>query len=139
MNFTTTKVNYAKGEGKSEFISGLIDNHGAATYIPLERAQGGGRQDLNFDGAVPIYPNRNFFFNFLKTLVLQLDHSKISEDFLRTTLRCTEIIACTLIDLLISKLVRWLAGKATQLKSWSPLKTGCVRPAQDEGHCRRRC
>eukprot|EP00965_Chrysotila_dentata_P179377 5924067-Pleurochrysis_carterae.AAC.1 len=32
--------NYAKGKGKSEFMPWLIQNHGAAPYIPLERADG---------------------------------------------------------------------------------------------------
>eukprot|EP00965_Chrysotila_dentata_P046680 1550182-Pleurochrysis_carterae.AAC.1 len=34
--------------------------------------------------------------------------------------------ACTLIDLIISRPMRWLAGKAAQLHDWSPFKMGLV-------------
>eukprot|EP00965_Chrysotila_dentata_P031630 1054740-Pleurochrysis_carterae.AAC.3 len=34
--------------------------------------------------------------------------------------------ACTLVDLLISRRMRWLASKATQLDEWSPYKMGLV-------------
>eukprot|EP00965_Chrysotila_dentata_P179518 5928245-Pleurochrysis_carterae.AAC.1 len=47
---------YAKGKGRREFIPWLKANHGGELYIPLERADGG-RQDLDFDGALPIFIN----------------------------------------------------------------------------------
>eukprot|EP00965_Chrysotila_dentata_P253117 6211072-Pleurochrysis_carterae.AAC.1 len=34
--------------------------------------------------------------------------------------------ACTLIDLLITWPMRWLAGKATQLDNWLPIRMGIV-------------
>eukprot|EP00965_Chrysotila_dentata_P136361 4509520-Pleurochrysis_carterae.AAC.1 len=34
--------------------------------------------------------------------------------------------ACTLVDILTSRPIRWLAGKATQLDDWSPSKMGRV-------------
>eukprot|EP00965_Chrysotila_dentata_P167326 5525174-Pleurochrysis_carterae.AAC.1 len=84
----------------------LVENHGGALYLPVERADGG-RQDLDFDGALPIYINRIYFVSFLKTLSLQLDRSNILEDFMWTVLRSEEMIAlaraCTLIDLLVSR------------------------------------
>eukprot|EP00965_Chrysotila_dentata_P060177 1995420-Pleurochrysis_carterae.AAC.2 len=42
--------NYAKGKVRREFMSWLMENHGGAPLLPLERADGG-RQDLDFDGA----------------------------------------------------------------------------------------
>jgi len=120
---------YAKGKGRREFIPWLVEHHGTALYFPIERADGG-RQDLDFDGALPIYLNRKYFVGFLKTLVFQLVHSNVLEDFLWTVLRCEEMIAftraCTLIDLLVSRPLRWLAGKATALTNWSPFKMGLV-------------
>eukprot|EP00965_Chrysotila_dentata_P149517 4937233-Pleurochrysis_carterae.AAC.1 len=65
------ETDYAKGKGKRELAPWLKANHGASFYIPLERAEGG-RQDLDFDGALPLYLNRRFMFAFLKDLVFQL-------------------------------------------------------------------
>eukprot|EP00965_Chrysotila_dentata_P017966 596706-Pleurochrysis_carterae.AAC.1 len=59
----------------------LLENHGCTPFFPLERADSG-RQDLDFDGAVPIYLNRKLFVGFLKALIFQLDHSNILEDYL---------------------------------------------------------
>eukprot|EP00965_Chrysotila_dentata_P259696 6213644-Pleurochrysis_carterae.AAC.1 len=63
-------------------------------------------------------------------IIFQLDHGNIPEDFLWTVPRSTESIgftcACILIDLLMSRSMRWLAGKATQLTDWSPFKIGWV-------------
>eukprot|EP00965_Chrysotila_dentata_P246771 6207365-Pleurochrysis_carterae.AAC.2 len=60
--------NYAKGKGRREFMPWLLENHGGAPSFPLERADGG-RQDLHFDGAVPIFLNRSILVAFLKSLV----------------------------------------------------------------------
>eukprot|EP00965_Chrysotila_dentata_P255171 6212125-Pleurochrysis_carterae.AAC.6 len=113
---------YAKGKGRREFIPWLQQHHGATPYIPLERADSG-RQDLDFDGDVPIYFNRKVYVELLKSLIFQLDHSNILEDFIWTVLRSTEMVAfvrvCTLVDVLISRPMRWLAVKATQLDDWS--------------------
>eukprot|EP00965_Chrysotila_dentata_P069872 2308280-Pleurochrysis_carterae.AAC.1 len=81
---------YAKGKGRREFMPWLVENHGSIPYIPLERADGG-RQDLDFNGAVPIFFNRRVFVEFLRTLVFQLEHSNILEDFIWTVLRSTEM------------------------------------------------
>eukprot|EP00965_Chrysotila_dentata_P104344 3445575-Pleurochrysis_carterae.AAC.1 len=118
---------YAKCKGKREFALWLKINHGASFYIPLERADGG-RQDLDFNGALPIYINRRFMVAFLKDLVFQLEHSNILKDFLWTVLRSEEMVAlcrtCTLFDLPISRPLRWLAGKAATLLDWSPFEKG---------------
>eukprot|EP00965_Chrysotila_dentata_P167771 5540216-Pleurochrysis_carterae.AAC.1 len=77
---------YAKGRGRREFMPWLVENHGKCHFLPVERADGG-RQDLDFDGALPIYINRIYFVSFLRALVFELDHSNILEDFIWTVLR----------------------------------------------------
>eukprot|EP00965_Chrysotila_dentata_P011317 369425-Pleurochrysis_carterae.AAC.1 len=52
--------NYAKGKGRREFMPWLLEG---TPFFPLERADGG-RQGLDFDGAVPIYLNRKLFVFF---------------------------------------------------------------------------
>eukprot|EP00965_Chrysotila_dentata_P114766 3793023-Pleurochrysis_carterae.AAC.1 len=63
-------------------------------------------------------------------LTVQLDHSNILENCIWAVLRSTEMVAfaraCTLVKLLISRPMRWLAGQATQLDNWSPFKMGIV-------------
>ena len=94
----------------------------SAFYIELERAPGS-RQDLSFDGAVPIYASRVPISKFLQELVYQPDHANLLEDFLWQALGCSEMVAQlrahTLVDLLISRPLRWLAGKSAQLNDWS--------------------
>eukprot|EP00966_Prymnesium_polylepis_P170585 3943481-Prymnesium_polylepis.1 len=95
--------------------------------MPLERANGG-RQDLAFDGAVPIYVNRGLICEFLHTLIFAPGHSNILEDFLWHTLACVEMVALTraltLFDLLLSMPLRWLCGKGSELTNWSVYKAG---------------
>ena len=90
----------------------------------FERAEGG-RQDLDYDAAVSMYINRELVVEFLHTLVFGADHSNILEDFLYTTLRCTEYVAMmranALFDVHISRPLRWLAGNSYKLSNWSPL------------------
>eukprot|EP00965_Chrysotila_dentata_P248099 6208149-Pleurochrysis_carterae.AAC.2 len=73
------KGDYAKGKGRSEFIVWLQEHHGTAIYIPFERADGG-HQDLDFNGALPVYKNRKLMLAFPKTLIFELDHSYIFEN-----------------------------------------------------------
>ena len=93
-----------------------------AYYLRLERA-GGSRQDLSFDGAVPIFANRLIMSKFLHKLVFVPNHSNILEDYLWHTLGSTEIVALlrvhTLYDLLVSRPLRWLSGKSAELRDWS--------------------
>eukprot|EP00965_Chrysotila_dentata_P201492 6180602-Pleurochrysis_carterae.AAC.2 len=121
--------------GKREFAPWLKANHGASFYIPLERADGG-RQDIGFDDALPIYINRRSMVAFLKDLVFQLEHSYILEDFLWTMMRSEETVAfcraCTLFDLLIFRPLRWLACKAATLLDWSAFKMRWVYDLLEE-------
>jgi len=112
---------YAKGKGK-EFEAWRLENFPSDYYLPLERA-GGSRQDLSFDGAVPIYANRLIVSKFLHKLVFVPNHSNILEDYLWHTLGSVEIVALlrvhALFDLLVSRPLRWLSGKSAELRDWS--------------------
>lgn len=85
-------------------------------------------QDLDFDAAIPLYIDRPYFVQYLNGLVFGPDHSNILEDFLFVTLRSMQYIAMTranaIVDLLISRPLRWLAGKSSQLTEWSPYSMG---------------
>lgn len=85
-------------------------------------------KDLDFDAAIPLYIDRPFFIQYLDGIVFGPDHSNILEDFLYVTLRSMQYIAMTranaIVDLLISRPLRWLAGKSSQLAGWSPYSMG---------------
>lgn len=89
-------------------------------------------KDLDYDAAVPMYINRRFFVEFLHERVFEPKHSNVLEDFLYVTFRSTQYIAMTranaLVDILISRPLRWLSGKSSQLKGWSP---SCMGEALD--------
>ena len=112
-----------KGKGR-EFKVDCRAKYPSAFLPHLERAESG-RQDLDFDAAVPKYIMRPYLVEFLYPLVYGADHSNILEDFLYIAYRTTEYIAMTrvngLIDILVSRPLRWLAGNTYQLDNWSPL------------------
>lgn len=60
---------------------------------------------------------------FLHKLVFIPNHSNILEDFLWHALGSIEMVALlrvhTLFDLLISRPLRWLSGKSSELRDWS--------------------
>lgn len=112
---------YAKGKGK-EFTFWLRQYHGASFFLPFERAAGG-RQDLSFDGAIPIFANFAICSTYLRDLVFSPGHKNILEDFLWHTLSCVEMIALTRVltlwALLVSRPFRWLCGCSHKLNDWS--------------------
>ena len=114
---------YYKGKGR-EFWVWMEENHPTDFIVHFERAEGG-RQDLDYDAAVPLYIMRPYMVEFLHTLVFGADHSNILEDFLYYTFRSEQFIAMTranaVIDLLVSKPLRWLAGSSYMLHKWSPV------------------
>ena len=114
---------YYKGKGR-EFWVWLTENHPKAFILLFERAEGG-RQDLDYDAAIPLYVMRPYMVEFLHTLVYGADHSNILEDFLYLSFRSVEYIAMTranaLIDILVARPLRWLAGNAYLLDDFSPL------------------
>lgn len=87
-------------------------------------------QDLDYDAAVPMFVNRKYFVLFLHNRVFAPGHSNILEDFLYITFRSTEYVAMTranaIVDLLISRPMRWLSGKSSELQEWSPYSMGRV-------------
>ena len=102
----------------------MKENYPKAFTIHLERAEAG-RQDLDYDAAVPLYIMRPYIIEFLQTLVFNADHSNVLEDFLYTSFRSQQYIAMTranaVIDLVISRPLRWLAGSSYRLTNWSPV------------------
>ena len=95
--------------------------------LHLERADGG-RQDLEYDAAVPMYVDRKYFVEYLHERVFEKNHKNVLEDFLYVTFRSLQFIAMiranAIIDLLISRPMRWLSGKSAQLPGWSPYSMG---------------
>ena len=143
---------YYKGKGV-EFSAWLLANYPSAFAIHFERADGGRQvtrppdcgvsdlpaispqsqprlapQDLDYDAAIAMYVNRKYIVEFLAMLVFSNDHSNVLEDFLYVCFTANEYIAMTranaVIDLLISRPYRWLAGNTfdtSKLTNWSPL------------------
>ena len=119
---------YYKGKGK-EFQEWLRDYYPSAFVMHLERAEGG-RQDLAYDAAVPMYINRKYMVEFLHEKLDAAGHSNVLEDFLYVAHTKDEFIAMTranaIIDLLVARPMRWLAGKSAELVDWSPFSMGPV-------------
>lgn len=101
--------------------------HPDTRWLRLERAEGG-RQDLAFDGAVPLFVDRAVMLEFLRDLIFIPDHKNVLEDYLWTILSSAEVAAAlrvyTLFDLLLSRPMRWLSGKGAALPGWSVYKMG---------------
>ena len=114
---------YYKGKGR-EFWVWMKAKYPKVFAVHFERAEGG-RQDLDYDSAVPLYIMRPYMIEFLHTLVHSADHSNILEDFLYIALRSDEYIAMTranaIVDIFVSRPLRWLAGNSFNLDNWSPL------------------
>eukprot|EP00966_Prymnesium_polylepis_P095427 2210409-Prymnesium_polylepis.1 len=66
--------------------------------MPFERAAGG-RQDLAFDGAVPIFVNREIILDFLRGLEVPGADNQL-EKFLRRVLSCNEVTAALRVNTL---------------------------------------
>lgn len=80
---------YYKGQGRS-FDVWLRETHPTGFCIHLERADGG-RQDLDYDAALPLYIDRPFFVEFLHDRVFEPQHKNILEDILYVTFRSIHI------------------------------------------------
>ena len=112
---------YAKGKGR-EFHAWLKKHFPSAMFAPFENAQGS-RQDMAFDGALPIFANRLIALDFLHGLVNVPRADNTLEKFLWHVLRCNEMTAllrvCTLFKLVLTDAMRWLTSKANKLDDWS--------------------
>ena len=71
---------------------------------------------------------RPYIVEYLHSVVFGADHSNILEDFLYTSFRSKQFIAMTranaVIDLKVSRPLRWLAGNSYLLEKWSPISMG---------------
>ena len=123
---------YYKGKGR-EFWVWLRRTHPKVFAIHFERAEGG-RQDLDYDAAIPLYVMRPYMVEFLHTLVFCADHSNILEDFLYVSFSSMQYVAMTranaIIDLLVSRPLRWLTGCAYELDSFSPVTLLTIKDGQ---------
>ena len=112
---------YAKGRGR-EFESWRKQEHCSARWIPFERAMGS-RQDLAFDGSVPLFLNRAVCLEFLRGYIDCPKSQNVLDKSLYTLLRCNEFTALlranTLWKMLFSEPFRWLSGKTGKIKDWS--------------------
>lgn len=130
---------YYKGQGRPYGVW-LRESYPSSFCINLERADGGRQacsshtltcgvvvltqarcrrtQDLDYDAAVPLYIDRKFFIEFLHERVFLQKHSNILEDFLYVTFTSVQYVAMAranaLVDVLISRPLRWLSGSQTR-------------------------
>jgi hypothetical protein len=111
---------YAKGKGR-EFTAWVKKHYPSSIWMPLERAEGS-RQDLAFDGAVPIFIMRPIVLEFLRGLMVPGADNQL-EKFLLRVLSCNEMTASlrvnTLWHYLFSRPTRFLAGSSRKLNDWS--------------------
>ena len=110
---------YAKGKGR-EFLAWVKAHFPKEMWIPILRAAGS-RQDMSFDGAVPLFADRKILMEFLRSLLVPGSDNTL-ESFLYGVLRCNEMVALlrvlTLFDLVWSRPMRFLNGAASSLDDW---------------------
>ena len=84
---------YYKGQS-ADFNSWMAEHHPSAFLMHVERAEGG-RQDLDFDAAVPIYMDRKYFYEYLHYRIYSQGRtgSNLLEDFLYTAYGSLQFIA----------------------------------------------
>ena len=115
---------YCKGRGR-EFEVNRKKKRQDSLFIPFERAMGS-RQDLKFDGCVPLFWNRMIILDFVRGYVDCPKSENQLDKSLYTLLRCNEFVALlrvnTLWKYVFSEPFRWLAGKTSKLKGWSLFK-----------------
>ena len=115
---------YALGRGR-EFEAWRKKMFKTSLFIPFERAMGS-RQDLKFDGCIPLFCNRLTCLEFLRGYIDCPKSQNILDKSLYTTLKCNEFVALlrvnVLWDLTFSEPFRWLAGKTGKLEKWSLYK-----------------
>ena len=80
---------YAKGKQR-EFEAWRKKKYPAAMWLPFERAAGS-RQDLAFDGALPIFLNRLIVVEFLQELVTVPNADNKLEKFIWRVLKCNQV------------------------------------------------
>lgn len=85
---------------------------------------------MDYDAAIPLYIDRKFFVEYLHERVFLKANKNILEDFLYVTFTSTQYVAMAranaIVDILISRPMRWLSGKSSKLDNWSPRSMGEV-------------
>lgn len=126
---------YAKGRGR-EFESWRKSTHKTSLFIRFERALGN-RQDLQFDGCVPLFWNRIVCLEFLHGYLDCSKSDNILDKSLYTLLRCNQVVgllrANTLWKFIFSEPFRWLSGKTGMLADWSLVKMSWVLDMTEAG------
>jgi hypothetical protein len=117
---------YLKGRGP-EFAAWRKKNKRDKMFLPFERALGA-RQDLKFDGCLPLFWNRNIILEFVRGFIDCKKSAGILDKSVYTRLRSNSFTALLRINVLwkyaFSEPFRWLAGKTSTLKGWSLWKMG---------------
>ncbi|MDC0525801.1 hypothetical protein OAO87_02285 [bacterium] len=125
---------YAKGKGR-ECHAWVAKEYPSDMWVPFENASGS-RQDMAFDGALPIFANRVMMLDFLNGLVNVPKANNTLEKFLWRTLRSNEMVGllrvCTLFKLVLTDPMRWLTGKAHKLEDWSIVSASRVLELAEE-------
>jgi hypothetical protein len=77
-----------------------------------------------------MYIMRPYLIEYLHARVYAAGHKNILEDFLYQAFLTTEYVAMTranaIVDMLLVRPLRWLAGKSSELVDWSPYSMGPV-------------
>lgn len=124
---------YAKGRGR-EFESWRKTR--ALMFLPFERAAGS-RQDLAFDGCVPLFVNRVTCVDFLRGYIDYPKSQNVLDKSLYTVMKCNEFTALLRVNTLwrfaFSDPLRWLCGSASKLDDWSLYKMGWVLEQVEAG------
>ena len=119
---------YVHGRGP-EFKVWRKVNHKTSFYLPFERALGN-RQDLKFDGCVPLFWNRLICLEFMRGYINCPKSAGVLDNSLYTRLRSNEFVALlrtnVLWKYLFSEPFRWLSGRTSKLEGWSLYKMGSV-------------
>ena len=126
---------YAKGRGR-EFRAYRMKHHASALFVDFERSLGS-RQDLKFDGCVPLFLNRMICLDYLRGYIKCPKSENVLDKSLYTLLRCNEVVALlranSLWKYIFSEPFRWLSGKSTKLKGWSLYKMSWVLDLVEKG------
>ena len=112
---------YAKGKGRESKVW-VEKVYPSSMWVPIYNSKGS-RQDAVFDGSLSLFANWNINLDFLHGLVKVPRADNKLELFLWRCHRCNDLRALarvnTLWKLVITDAMRWLSGKANELKDWS--------------------
>eukprot|EP00966_Prymnesium_polylepis_P100348 2324611-Prymnesium_polylepis.1 len=118
------KGEYEKGRGRSYSV--WTTTHKASSLLPPFERSCGSRQDLKFDGCVPILLHRVSIAEFIRGYLDCPKSEGRLDRSLYTVIRCNQftglLCANSLWKFVFSEPFRWLAGRATKLKGMSLFK-----------------